>query len=376
MKTRKAGIVALLTLTCAAAAGAYTLNGPRWGVQQVPYYINPVNQYMPEADAIAAIQQGAATWSTQSNANIVPYYMGRTSGSSISKNGLSEVFFRNTANGSLYGETYWWYDSSYRLIEADVVFYSTFPFYSGAAGCSGRSVYLVDATAHEFGHVLGLGHSSVSSATMYPTMKFCSTNPRSLDPDDLAGIEALYPAGALNAPPAVSITSPSSGATVTEGTATNLSGSANDQEDGNLSAYVSWRSSRDGSLGTGASLTRVLSAGTHTITASVTDSKGATTQAQRTITVETAPVQTPPPPSGFVLSGSGYKVKGQQKADLTWSGTAATSIDVYRDGTRITTTKNDGSHIDPINRKGGGHYSYVVCAAGTSTCSNTIQIVF
>ena len=121
MKTRNTGFIVLAIVACSAAAGAYNFNGPKWGVQQVPYYINPVNAFMPEADALAAIQAGASAWSMQSNANIMPYYMGRTSGSSLSRNGRSEVFFRSGSNGSLYGETYWWYNSSYQLIEADVV---------------------------------------------------------------------------------------------------------------------------------------------------------------------------------------------------------------------------------------------------------------
>jgi OmpA-OmpF porin, OOP family len=49
---------------------------------------------------------------------------------------------------------------------------------------------------------------------------------------------------------------------------------------------VSWRSSRDGDLGTGASLAnRTLTPGTHTITATCTDSNGATVTQQITITV-------------------------------------------------------------------------------------------
>jgi hypothetical protein len=195
MKIRSTVLAVVALLAGGAVAGAYVLTGPKWPVQQVPYYINPVNLHMPEADAIASIREGAHVWSAQSNADILPYYMGTTTGSSLTRNNRNEVFFRGS-NGTLYGETYWWANSKKELLEADIVFYdSTYPFFAGSSGCT-RGVYLVDAAAHEFGHVLGLGHSSVKAATMYSTMSSCSTSLRTLDADDLAGIEALYPPGA------------------------------------------------------------------------------------------------------------------------------------------------------------------------------------
>lgn len=85
----------------------------------------------------------------------------------------------------------------------------------------------------------------------------------------------------------------------------------------------------------------------------------------------------PPPSSGDISLGtSGYKVKGRQKADLTWTGATGTDIDVFRDGANVATTDNDGAYTDPINRKGGGSYTYLVCEAGTSNCSNESVVSF
>jgi len=85
----------------------------------------------------------------------------------------------------------------------------------------------------------------------------------------------------------------------------------------------------------------------------------------------------PPPPSGNIsLSATGYKIKGTQYADLSWSGADSGSVDVYRDGVALVTIPNSGSYTDPINNKGGGTYSYQVCEAGTSTCSASTQVVF
>lgn len=95
------------------------------------------------------------------------------------------------------------------------------------------------------------------------------------------------------------------------------------------------------------------------------------------LTVGTTPSPPPPPPPspGFTLSARGYKVKGVQKVDLTWSGATGTSVDVYRNGSRIVTTANDGGHTDSIG-KGSGTYIYKVCEASTTTCSNEVTVIF
>jgi hypothetical protein len=45
---------------------------------------------------------------------------------------------------------------------------------------------------HEYGHALGLGHSNVSTATMYASVISDGVPLRSLDPDDIAGVQAVY----------------------------------------------------------------------------------------------------------------------------------------------------------------------------------------
>lgn len=97
---------------------------------------------------------------------------------------------------------------------------------------------------------------------------------------------------------------------------------------------------------------------------------------------ETTPTPEPDPPpdegstTELALSAAGYKVKGVQKADLTWSGTAATDVDVFRDGRKVTTTANDGAYTDDIGAKGGGSYTYQVCSAATTTCSTEVTVTF
>ena len=53
-----------------------------------------------------------------------------------------------------------------------------------------------DIAVHEFGHALGLSHSTNTDATMYPSYSYCSTANRTLASDDINGAKALYPATA------------------------------------------------------------------------------------------------------------------------------------------------------------------------------------
>ena len=81
--------------------------------------------------------------------------------------------------------------------------------------------------------------------------------------------------GTSGSPPSVTITAPADGSSSEIGQSVSFSGSATDPEDGSLSGSLSWTSSIDGAIGNGASFsTTSLSLGSHTITASVTDSGG------------------------------------------------------------------------------------------------------
>jgi hypothetical protein len=47
---------------------------------------------------------------------------------------------------------------------------------------------------HELGHVLGLGHSTDPAAVMFPSINTsCSASPSGLTPDDINGIQSIYP---------------------------------------------------------------------------------------------------------------------------------------------------------------------------------------
>ncbi len=94
------------------------------------------------------------------------------------------------------------------------------------------------------------------------------------------------PAPGTDFAPNVSIASPSYNGAYLAGDVITFNASANDAEDGDLTATIVWTSSIDGTIGTGNNFTKSdLSIGNHTITASVTDSAGQTESQTVNLTV-------------------------------------------------------------------------------------------
>ena len=62
-------------------------------------------------------------------------------------------------------------------------------------------------------------------------------------------------------------------------------------------------------------------------------------------------------------------------ANLSWANATTTNVDIYRNGVKIITTANDGSHRDSPTVK--GTYRYKVCnAASTTACSVEKSVTF
>ena len=85
-----------------------------------------------------------------------------------------------------------------------------------------------------------------------------------------------------------------------------------------------------------------------------------------------------PPPGNISVSYRTFKTKGLQKVEIVWSG-ALVGIDVYRDNAKLElpgTTGDSGSTIDPVDRKGGGSYTYSVCEQGGASCTQPVAVTF
>lgn len=81
-------------------------------------------------------------------------------------------------------------------------------------------------------------------------------------------------------------------------------------------------------------------------------------------------------PPEIVLRADGRRVRGRHSVDLSWHGPTAAEIDVYRDGELLATVPNAGSYLDRIRAVGPGSYSYQVCVAGSTDCSDPATVWF
>jgi serine protease len=152
------------------------------------------------------------------------------------------------------------------------------------------------------------------------------------------------------------------------GLSCSFDGSGSSDSDGTIVSYA-WNFG-DGNAGSGTTVNHsYASSGTYAVTLTVTDNEGATGTQSQSVTVTA-------PGGGIVLSATAYKVRGVQHADLNWSGATSTQVDIFRNSSKIATINNTGSHTDNIGGRGGGSFTYQVCEANSSTCSNNVTVTF
>jgi hypothetical protein len=106
--------------------------------------------------------------------------------------------------------------------------------------------------------------------------------------------ENLLLDGSAPADPVLTILAPSDGTIIAVGTPVAFTATATDPIDGDLSYAITWKSSMDGTLGTGSTVAVAdLSPGAHLISASVTDSHGLSTTDALNLTVAPVDSETP-----------------------------------------------------------------------------------
>ncbi len=194
---RRAVSAAVAAALLLAGAGAYGYSSyAKWPSVPVIFYINGANSDVTSTAANWALQYAMNVWNTQSQSSFRYQYGGSASDTSTRYDNRNVVFFRNSTNGGAIATTYSWWDSNDRMLDADIVVWDGgFRFFTGTSGCGtyANAAYLEDVATHEFGHALGLNHSSSSGATMRSGYWYCSQTQRTLASDDINGAKALYP---------------------------------------------------------------------------------------------------------------------------------------------------------------------------------------
>ena len=139
--------------------------------------------------------------------------------------------------------------------------------------------------------------------------------------------------------------------------------------DGTVTAW-SWTFG-DGGTSTARNPSRTYAAaGTYTVTLRATDNAGGTGQRSSPVTV------TSPSAPTIALTATGRQEGAVQYMSLKWKGASGASVDIYRNGSRLRTTANDGSDTNGRTFQGAATYVFRVCQAGSTICSNDATVVF
>jgi hypothetical protein len=188
---------------------AYRGIGYIWSLgngQSIEYVVNrQLSADLSDADALAAINDGFNVWNEVTCSYMRWSYAGRTDLSGWGEDdGANVVTWRENS----------WDDSAIALGITSTIFnfnglidtdikYNGYHHQWGVLRSSGTSrlTDIGSVTVHESGHALGLDHSDVPTATMWPSALEGDISTRSLDQDDIDGVCSLYPSG--QAPPMV-----------------------------------------------------------------------------------------------------------------------------------------------------------------------------
>uniref|UniRef100_A0A098LYR8 Matrix metallopeptidase 7 n=1 Tax=Hypsiglena sp. JMG-2014 TaxID=1550645 RepID=A0A098LYR8_9SAUR len=155
---------------------------PKWNKNILTYRINNYTPDMPRKQVDRAIANALKVWSDvtplqfrkiTTPADIEILFGSREHGDNIPFDGRGGVLAHAFAPGSgLGGDTHFDEDETWSEINREI------------------NLFLV--AAHEFGHSLGLAHSNVPGALMYPIYSYVNPNTFRLPADDRRGIQSIY----------------------------------------------------------------------------------------------------------------------------------------------------------------------------------------
>jgi hypothetical protein len=193
----KKTILALVIATIIVAASAdpamaYVLLSPRrtWASTpvNVPVYSVGNSTINDGSGGVLAVAGAIKAWGVVSS--------GSTNAAAVRGKAPATITLNDNGHictGSCLAATLTGYYTGSTITDADVYTNTRYSYTSSKEtdGCSGE--YDIDGImVHEVGHVIGIGHSNVAGATMYPTVSSCNFNNRTLESDDLAAKNDLY----------------------------------------------------------------------------------------------------------------------------------------------------------------------------------------
>lgn len=187
--------VGLLCLS--SSVFGYSLNGRKWFASgDAKFYYNSSNGpacCLTSSEQQSQILAGITPWDIASHG-------GSTTKSGAKRDGTNVISWGKLGGTTLGVTNYISTDTSqsqvcggnviYRFQEVDVRFNNAFSW-QNSSGCSG-GYDLKGVSTHEFGHAVGLGHTNVQGATMFPSVAACDFSVSSLASDDRDGYNFIY----------------------------------------------------------------------------------------------------------------------------------------------------------------------------------------
>ncbi|MBO6938805.1 MAG: matrixin family metalloprotease [Deltaproteobacteria bacterium] len=165
---------------------------PKWCNFPVPYGLTIASPDLGDATTVSELQRGFADWTLVSCTDLTASYTGRSGGTAGNGDGQSLVGWVESgwSHGSgAIGVTGPRWNGRNCIVEADMEMNGVnFTWITGSGRGSNVNAYSI--ILHEAGHYYGLGHSDLSSATMYFAYQ---GGIDALGTDDQNGICTLYP---------------------------------------------------------------------------------------------------------------------------------------------------------------------------------------
>jgi hypothetical protein len=192
------------TALSSSTAAAYGLTGYDWTAHDNPIeepFVFRSNGWPGGTDTDEmedAFVAAMDVWSDQASADIAYIDGGTTTSSSWTYDAQNVGQYTSSTPDTAVALAQYWADGGGNIIDCDIRFYG-----SNATGSidwsgdeDGPGNWEIDfqiVAEHELGHCLGLDHSSVSSAIMYPSVtNGTSASDRDLHSDDIGGVQAIY----------------------------------------------------------------------------------------------------------------------------------------------------------------------------------------
>ena len=185
-------ITTVIVMASADPAMAYVLLSPRrtWASTpvSVPVYQVGNNSVADGTGGVNAVRSAITAWGMVSSSVTSQQAVRGSAPATIMLNNNGKI-----CNGSCLAATLTGYYTGSTIYDADVYTNTKYKFYSSgeADGCSSE-FDIEGIMVHEVGHVIGIGHSNVTGATMYPSVSACNAANRTLEADDIAAKNDLY----------------------------------------------------------------------------------------------------------------------------------------------------------------------------------------